>query len=85
MRKDCIKNIKLKIVNEGQWFVAQLAKRSLPKPEIRGSNPVIGEVIIEHCFRSIVLKRRKEKEARMAHFKKKFNSLLANRTRASSK
>ena len=29
--------------------VAQLANRLLPTPEVRGSNPVIGEVFIEHC------------------------------------
>ena len=30
--------------------VAQLVKRSLPIPEVRGSNPVIGKKIIGHLF-----------------------------------
>ena len=38
--------------------VAQLVKRSLPIPEIRGSNPVIGKKYIEHLL-STVLKRQK--------------------------
>ena len=29
--------------------VAQLAKQSLPIPEVRSSNPIIGEVFIEKC------------------------------------
>ena len=34
-----------------QWVVvvAQLAKRLLPTPEVRGSNPVISKVFTEHC------------------------------------
>ena len=42
--------------------VAQLVERSLPIPEVRGSNPVIGKIYIEHlftCLLSTVLKRRK--------------------------
>ena len=38
--------------------VAQLVERSLPIPEVRGSNPVIGKKYIEHLL-SAVLKRRK--------------------------
>ena len=30
--------------------VAQLVKRSVPIPEVRGSNPVIGKIYIEHLF-----------------------------------
>ena len=30
--------------------VAQLVERSLPIPEVRGSNPVIGKKIIGHLF-----------------------------------
>ena len=30
--------------------VAQLVERSLPIPEVRGSNPVIGKNYIEHLF-----------------------------------
>ena len=43
-------------------FVAQLVERSLPIPEVRGLNPVIGKKIIyiEHLFTvNCVLKRRK--------------------------
>ena len=42
--------------------VAQLVERSLPVPEVRGSNPVMGKFYIEHlftCLLSTVLKRRK--------------------------
>ena len=35
--------------------VAQLVERSLPIPEVRGSNPVIGKSSM--CFLSTVLKR----------------------------
>ena len=41
--------------------MAQLVERSLPTPNVRGSNPVIGKIDIEH-FLSTVLKRRKEKK-----------------------
>ena len=56
--------------------VAQLVERSLPIPEVRGSNPVIGKnyLYIEHLFTvNCVLKRRKIKKKRpgMAHFKKR--------------
>ena len=38
--------------------VAQLVEGSLPTPEVRGSNPVIGKLLnIEHCILSTVLKR----------------------------
>ena len=30
--------------------VAQLVKQSVPIPEVRGSNPVIGKIYIEHLF-----------------------------------
>ena len=33
----------------GVVVVAQLAKRSIPTPEVRSLNPVIGEVFTEHC------------------------------------
>ena len=54
--------------------VAQLVERSLPIPEVRGSNPVIGKIlyILNICLLSIVFWKdeNKEKEAGMAHFKK---------------
>ena len=42
--------------------LVQLAERSLPKPEVHGSNLVIGNKYIEHLFSflvSTVMKRRK--------------------------
>ena len=39
-------------------IVAQLVDQSLPTPEIRNSNPVIGKIYIERLL-SIVLKKRK--------------------------
>ena len=45
--------------------VVQLVERSLPIPEVRGSNPVIGKNYIEQCLLSTVLKtRNKEKRGR---------------------
>ena len=35
--------------------MAQLAEWSHPLPEINGSNPVIGEILIDHCLLSTVL------------------------------
>ena len=32
--------------------VAQLVEGSLPMPEVRGSNPVIGKILIEQCLLS---------------------------------
>ena len=49
--------------NSGAVGVAQLVERSLPIPEVRGSNPVIGKnlfIFIEHLFTvNCVLDRRK--------------------------
>ena len=42
--------------------VAQLVEWPLPIPEVRGSNPVIGKIYIEHCLLSTVLKRRKQRK-----------------------
>ena len=46
----------------GAVVVAQFVERSLPIPDVRGSNPVISNKYIEHLL-SPVFKRRKEKEA----------------------
>ena len=44
--------------------VAQLAKRSLPTPEVHGSNPVIGEVLLSIVNGQLYGKdENKEKEA----------------------
>ena len=58
--------------------VTQLAKRSLSIPAaVRGSNPVIGKVVNEHCFLPTVLSRRKIKKnsPEMASFKKEISFL----------
>ena len=47
--------------------MAQLVERSLPTPEVRGSNPDIGKRfyrIFVYCFLSTVMKRRKIKKNR---------------------
>ena len=44
-------------------MVAQLVKRSLPTPEIRGSNPVIGKIYIECLLSSVLIRRKLIKEA----------------------
>ena len=43
--------------------VAQLVKRLLPTPEIRGSNPVIGKIYIECLLSSVLIRRKLIKEA----------------------
>ena len=47
--------------------MAQLVEWSLPLPDVRGSNPAIVKIYIEHlftCLLSTVLKKRKEREKR---------------------
>ena len=39
--------------------VAQLVERSLSIPEVRGSTPDIGKILLNICLLSTVLKRRK--------------------------
>ena len=50
-------------IKKGAVVVAQLVERSLPIPEVRSSNPVIGNILfiyIEHLFTvNCVLERRK--------------------------
>ena len=64
----------------GSGCVAQLVERSLPIPEVRGSNPVIGKkfiYILNICLLSTVYwkDKNKEKEARNGpFFKKKLES-----------
>ena len=41
-------------VAQGSGCVAQLVERSLPIPEVRGSNPVIGKKILDICLLSTV-------------------------------
>ena len=57
---DQLKEIHNQIV--GQWLWLSWYERSLPIPEIHGSNPVIGKIYIKHLFTSLLstaLKRRK--------------------------
>ena len=52
--------------------MAQLVERSLPIPEVRGSNPDIGKIYIEHLFTVSIEKMKiKEKEAGNGPFLKK--------------
>ena len=57
------------------WAVveAQLLERSLPTPEVCGSNPGIGNIYIEHLFPVNCIEKMKIKKKRpgMAHFFKK--------------
>ena len=48
----------------------QLAERSLPIPEIRGSNPDIGNEIIKRDHMSIAIQKRRNKKERKGPFKK---------------
>ena len=52
-----------------QWavVVAQLVEQSLPIPEVRDSNPVIGKKIIMNIYYQLFWKKR----SGMAHFFKK--------------
>ena len=49
----------------GAVVVAQLVERSLPTPEILGSNPDIGKMLSTNC--TIEKKKIKKKRPRMAH------------------
>ena len=49
----------IKLKNMGEVVVAQLVERSLSIPEVRGSTPVIGKILLTICLLSTVLKRRK--------------------------
>ena len=57
--------------------VAQLEERSLPTPEIRGSNPDFGKVLSPNC--TLEKTKIKEKRPGMAHLKKK---MLSQKPRA---
>ena len=54
--------------------VAQLVEQSVPKPEVRGSNPVIGKNLLNICLLSTVYWKdeNKEKEAGNCPFFKKY-------------
>ena len=57
----------------GSGCVAQLVEWSLPIPEVRGSNPVIGKILLNICLLSTVYwnDENKEKEAGNGPSKKK--------------
>ena len=63
-----LSEIILKANSHLQWavVVAQLTKRSLPTPEVRGSNPVISKVFIEYCIEKTKIQK---KRSGMAHLK----------------
>ena len=51
--------------------VTQLVEQSLPTPEVRGSNPVIGENYLNIVYCQLYRKdENKEKEAGIGHLKK---------------
>ena len=52
MTCDCM----VKVSGAGAVVVAQLVERSLPAPDVRGSNPVDGKIYIERLL-STILKR----------------------------
>ena len=56
--------------------MAQLVEQSLLIPEIRGSTPVVGKILLNICLLSTVLKRRKinKKRLKMATLKKKIEN-----------
>ena len=56
----------------GSGCVAQLVERSLQIPEVRGSNPFIGKILLNICLLSTVYWKdeNKEKEAGNGPFKK---------------
>ena len=51
--------------------VAQLVERSLPIPEVRSLNPVIGKNLFVYCQLCIEKMKIKKKRPGMAHFFKK--------------
>ena len=53
--------------------MAQLVEWSIPVPEVRGSNPVIGKIYIEQLFTINCIEKTKinKKKPGMAHFFKK--------------
>ena len=64
----------LKTIGLGSGCVAQLVERSLQIPEVRGSNPVIGKILLNICLLSTVYwnDENKEKEAGNGPFKKNY-------------
>ena len=50
----------------------QLVERSLPIPEVCGSNPAIGKNYIEHLLSTVLKRRNKEKNARIEGQQVKF-------------
>ena len=61
------------LTNNWEVVVAQLVEWSLPIPEIRGSNPDIDKIYIEHLFTVSCAEKTKikKKKTGMAHFFKK--------------
>ena len=58
---------------------AQLVERLLPIPEVRGSNPVIGKIVLNIVYCQLYWKdENKEKEAGNGPFFKKNQSILTS-------
>ena len=53
-----------KYKNDGAVVVAQLVERSLPIPEVRGSNPVIGKIYWTFVYCQLCIEKTKNKEKR---------------------
>ena len=54
------------------WLSWKLTERLLPIPVVRGSNPVIGKIYIEHLLSTVLKKRKLRKRGRECPFKKHF-------------
>ena len=61
----------------GEVVVAHLVERSLLTPEVRGSNPIIGKIYIEHLMLTVLKKTKiNKKRPRTAHIKKNISHIL---------
>ena len=71
MGRGKVNNQQLRKANSRLVWLAQLAERSLPKPEVRSSNPTIGTFLSGHLFTVNCIEKTKIKKKRpgMAHFK----------------
>ena len=61
-RRDVTSSKSLNIIKNNRFWevvVAQLVEQLLSIPEVRGSTPVIGKILLNICLLSTVLKRQK--------------------------
>ena len=61
--------------------MAQLVEQSILTPEVRGSNPVIGKIYIEHCLLSAVLKIKKKRPGIVYFYKKHYGCVEVDATK----